>query len=85
MVEFDCIRCGKHNYLCSCEVTEEVFEILMDNCGFNFLLYVGKKILDKHYPEDIFTGESGDLGPKYIVALREALTQIERSDKEEDG
>ncbi len=84
MVEFDCIRCGKHNYLCSCEVTEEVFEILIDSCGFDFLLYIGKKILDKHYPEDIFTGVSGDPGPVYIVALREALNQIEK-EEEEDG
>ncbi len=84
MVEFDCIRCGKHNCLCNCEFSEEVFELLSESCGFNFLLYVGKKILDKHYPEDIFTGESGDLGPVYIVALREALNQIEK-EEEEDG
>ncbi len=73
MVEFDCIRCGRHNCLCSCEFSEEVFEILTDSCGFDFLLYLGKKILDKNYPTDVFTGESGEAGPNFIVALREAL------------
>ncbi len=76
MVEFDCIRCGKHNFLCSCEFNEEMFEMLLDNCGFDTLMYIGKKILARHYPKDIFTGGSGDSGPAYLVALREALKQV---------
>jgi uncharacterized Zn finger protein (UPF0148 family) len=28
-------------------------------------------ILDKHYPADVFTGESGDPGARLIVAIRE--------------
>ncbi len=78
MVEFDCIRCGKHNFLCSCELTEEMLEILADTHGFKFILYLGKKILDKHYPESIFTGESGNSGAVYIVALKKALEQVEK-------
>lgn len=34
---------------------------------------VGTVMLDQFYPPDIFTGESGDAGPTYVVALREAL------------
>lgn len=29
------------------------------------------------YPEDIFTGASGDPGPKFIVALRKAIAELE--------
>ncbi len=76
MIEHDCIKCGKHNFLCDCEVTEELFEMLTDSYGFDFIVYLGKKILDKHYPERIFTGESGDSGALYIVALRKALDKI---------
>lgn len=35
--------------------------------SFNRLL----DVLDKHYPADVFTGESGDSGAKLIAALRE--------------
>jgi hypothetical protein len=29
------------------------------------------ELLDEHWPADIFTGESGDPGPRMIVAIRE--------------
>ncbi len=76
MVEFDCIRCGKHNFLCDCEFNEEMFEMLIDSCGFDTLIYLGKKMLDRHYPESIFTGTGKGSGPEYIVALREALEKV---------
>jgi hypothetical protein len=43
------------------------------------IVKVGHSILDHYYPEGVFTGTSGDSGPQYIVALREALRRIEES------
>jgi hypothetical protein len=37
---------------------------------------IGEAILRQYYPEDIFTGSSGDTGPAYIVALRNALRNV---------
>ncbi len=80
MIDFDCVKCGNHNYLCDCEFNEEMFEMLMESCGWDFTLKLGKKIVDKYYPESIFTGESGDAGPEYIVALRKAIKRIEKEE-----
>ena len=33
------------------------------------------------YPPDIFTGESGDKGPLFVVALREAVKELEAGDE----
>jgi hypothetical protein len=44
--------------------------------GWKCIMSIGQRILDEVYPADIFTGESGDLGPRYIVALREAIKAI---------
>ena len=44
---------------------------------FYALMAMAKRILDERYPADIFTGESGDLGPRFVVALREMIADIE--------
>lgn len=41
--------------------------------SFDTALYVGALLLAKVYPENVFTGASGDPGPTYIAALRAAL------------
>jgi hypothetical protein len=46
--------------------------------GWSVVLYVGRRVLDEVYPADIFTGASGDSGPRYIAALRDALAAIEK-------
>ena len=43
----------------------------------DWLTYIGitKRWLE-HYPEDIFTGVSGDPGPLFVVAVRKALEAL---------
>ena len=40
------------------------------------IVTIGEMILDRHYPASVFDGSSGDPGPLYIVALREALAKV---------
>jgi len=41
--------------------------------SWNVLVMVGHRLLDELYPADVLTGVSGDSGPAYVVALRNAL------------
>ena len=45
--------------------------------SFDDLVAMVKRILDERYPADVFTGESGDLGLRFVVALREMIRDIE--------
>lgn len=45
--------------------------------SFDTLLFVGRRMLKEVYPPDIFTGSSGDSGPQYVVAIREAIKRID--------
>lgn len=47
-----------------------------DKWSFDALVYIGERLLAEVYPERIFTGESGDSGPQYVVALRDALRRV---------
>jgi hypothetical protein len=47
-----------------------------DKWSFDALVYIGERLLAEVYPEKIFTGESGDSGPQYVVTLREALRRV---------
>lgn len=49
--------------------------------SFDALLAMAKRMLDEVYPATIFTGESGDSGPQFVVALREAIERIDRIDR----
>jgi hypothetical protein len=40
------------------------------------IVTIGEAILDHHYPASVFDGSSGDPGPLYVVALREALARV---------
>jgi hypothetical protein len=44
--------------------------------SWDVLVMVGQRLLDEVYPADIFTGVSGDKGPVYVVALRNALRAL---------
>jgi hypothetical protein len=48
--------------------------------AWDAVVKIGEALLDHYYPEDVFTGESGDSGPLYIVALRDALQELKREE-----
>ena len=41
------------------------------------IVKIGRMLLDSYYPKSVFTGISGDSGPEYVVALRNALARID--------
>lgn len=49
----------------------------IDKWNFDTLLYVGRRMLEEYYPPSVFDGSSGDSGPQYVVALREAIKRID--------
>jgi hypothetical protein len=50
--------------------------LLAEDRAWDAVVLIGRAFLDHYYPADIFTGASGDTGPRYIVALREALDRL---------
>jgi hypothetical protein len=80
------VRHQRVRALC-CELEQEVAalrETLWENrekWSWQTLLLVGRRLLEEVYPADIFTGASGDLGPTYIVALRNALAAMDELEK----
>lgn len=54
----------------------ELIASLAGGWDWKVILQIGRLILERTYPADIFDGSSGDTGPAYIVALREALKNI---------
>jgi hypothetical protein len=55
----------------------ELIALLAKDEAWEAVLLIGRELLDSYYPARNFTGVSGDSGPQYIVALREALRQVE--------
>ena len=56
----------------------ELIKLVASHEDWKVVLAVGEVILANTYPERIFPGISisGDPGPKYIVALREAIKNL---------
>jgi hypothetical protein len=52
---------------------------VVDKWSWQKLVRIGRRILDEVYPEHLFTGASGDTGPLYIVALRDALAVLDQA------
>lgn len=52
--------------------------LLAEDRAWKAVVMVGRALLDHYYPADIFTGVSGDPGPEYVVALRNALARIDQ-------
>jgi hypothetical protein len=50
--------------------------LLAADDAWEAVVLIGKALLENYYPADIFTGRSGDPGPEYVVALRNALARI---------
>ena len=62
--------------LTEAEEIEALREALRDDrekWSFDLCVYVARRCLEENYPPDIFTGESGDPGPRLVVALRDVL------------
>jgi hypothetical protein len=59
--------------------------LLVDERPWDAIVAIGRWVLDSYYPEEIFTGVSGDPGPQYIVALREALRRIDEAQHADPG
>jgi hypothetical protein len=55
------------------EVRLELIALLARDEAWKAIVHIGRALLEEYYPEHIFDGSSGDSGPNYIVALREAL------------
>jgi hypothetical protein len=49
---------------------------LFDRMGFDELVAALRAHLAARYPPDIFTGESGDPGARFIALLRAALSEL---------
>lgn len=56
---------------------DAVLRYLIDG-GMPTLILLTDHLLDTIYPASVFTGKSGDTGPNFIVALREALVEVKR-------
>lgn len=55
---------------------EEALRETPEKWSFRTLVTIAGLILDREYPADVFTGESGDSGPRVVVRLREALADV---------
>ena len=51
----------------------ELIAMLAQDRAWDAVILIGTELLDVYYPAKVFTGESGDSGPLYVVALRNAL------------
>lgn len=61
----------------------ELIAMLARDEAWDAVVKIGRALLDHYYPTDIFTGVSGDSGPQYVVALREALARIDAADRDQ--
>jgi hypothetical protein len=55
----------------------ELIALLANDKAWDAVVLIGRSLLDHYYPATIFNGASGDSGPAYVVALREALKKIQ--------
>jgi hypothetical protein len=62
----------------------ELIALLARDEAWGAVVKIGEAILRQYYPEDIFTGGSGDTGPAYIVALRNALRAVQLMPVDQD-
>lgn len=58
------------------ETRLELIALLAQDKAWDAVVTVGKALLDEYYPAKVFDGSSGDSGPLYVVALREALSRV---------
>ena len=58
----------------------ELIAMLAKDEAWNAVILIGIELLDAYYPARLFTGKSGDSGPSYVVALRNALKRAEETE-----
>ena len=58
--------------------------MLAQDEAWDAVVAVGRALLDHYYPATVFDGSSGDSGPEYVVALRNALKRIDDQDAHGD-
>jgi hypothetical protein len=58
------------------EARLELIALLARDEGWDAIVRIGQVLLDEYYPAHVFDGSSGDSGPQYVVALREALAAL---------
>ena len=51
--------------------------LLAQDRGWDAVVIVRRALLEQYYPADVFDGSSGDSGPQYVAALRQALERID--------
>lgn len=56
----------------------ELISLLAQDQAWDAVILVGRELLDTYYPSKVFTGDSGDSGPLYVVALRNALAKVDK-------
>jgi hypothetical protein len=61
----------------------ELIALLAKDRAWDAVVLIGRALLDRYYPADIFTGVSGDSGPEYVVALRNALGRIDEGKRDD--
>jgi hypothetical protein len=54
----------------------ELIAMLAKDKAWDAVMTVGQTLLDHYYPADVINGSSGDSGPEYVVALRNAIARI---------
>jgi len=59
-----------------CAQIRHIQELLTREYNFNEFVEITKKFLEK-YPASVFTGESGDPGPLFVVGLRKLIEELE--------
>ncbi len=59
----------------------ELIALLAEDKAWDAVVAVGRALLEHYYPATVFTGSSGDAGPEYVVALRNALARIDGQDQ----
>jgi hypothetical protein len=59
----------------------ELIAMIAEDKGWKAVMLVGRALLDHYYPADIFIGSSGDAGPQYVAALRNAIARIDEQKK----
>jgi hypothetical protein len=62
----------------------ELIGLLVEDNAWEAIVKIGQAILDHYYSADVFTGESKDIGPEYVVALRNALARIREVDSDNE-
>jgi hypothetical protein len=55
----------------------ELIGLLAEDRGWDAVVAVGRALLNRHYHATVFDGSSGDAGPEYVVALRNAIARID--------